>query len=227
MDRITLDRVAQMGMDMYFRDYAPESAFFNLDDFKLLACSTYAKLFNDDFQAQKTQNRNIDMFSYADMTASFLLSEEIEIQEREGIKFAQTKLPLFAFLFDSMSSAIESITKIKDCPCGEIIKISNRDKWKLKHVPSSKNIYYYLMGDLIEFPSLSCNPGKLRINYLPALLPDNDACNVPEFYVITLITTVLQIMFGAKNENIIDMSNDSNPNVNEITESDPNLLKTK
>lgn len=226
-ERLSLEKVAQLGQDLYYRNYKHESEFFDEVHFLYLCCSTYAKLINDMFQEDKKRNKDSDGFSYVNVSGPWLVSEDCEVKQdgeaKDGTgKYLETKMPVFCFDFDALASSVHSVLKKVKGQCGDLMRISNKDLWKLDHTPKTSDIFWYQMGERILLPNLTCDPGKLHVNYIPALLPTNPTCTVPETMVDGIITTVLQIMFGAKNETpVVKMANNSNMNTNPASDIPP------
>lgn len=211
--RITLAQVADLAKDLFYREYKTETDFFDLPHFLYLSCTTYAKIMNDMFQDEKMRNRANDGFSYVSMSGPWLLSEKCTIQKDEmGDSYIQTSLPLFCFDFDALASSLYSVRKVGEA-CGDLMRISNKDVWKLCSLPVTNDIYYYQLGEKIKLPNLKCELKELWAIYIPAIMPSNLNCTIPETMVDGIVTTVLQIMFGAKKETpFIKIANNSNPN---------------
>lgn len=213
--RISLEEVADLGKNLFYRDYKTETDFFDTPHFTYLSCATYATMINTMFGDEKTRNKQSDGFSYVNLSGPWIVTEQCEIKEEKGQKFIETSMPCFCFDFDAMASSIHSVVKGAKGQCGDLMRISNKDIWKLEYAPVTNDIYYYQLGEKIILPNLKCDPGKLTVHYLPALLPSNPKCTVPETMVDGIITTVLQIMFAAKKETpFIKIANDGNPNPN-------------
>lgn len=213
MKRFTLNETADLAQDLFYRDYKKDFDYFDTPHFLMLTCTTYAKIMNDMYQEEKNRTKQSEGFSFVGFSGPWIVTEACEIQEKHGKKYIQTKMPLFSFDFDSLCSSIVSVTKSAGSPCGELIRISNKDVWKLCAMPKCSDIFYYQLGEDIFLANISCNPGKLIVNYIPALMPDNVNCTIPETMIDGIITTVLQIMFGAKNQTaFVKTANDGNIN---------------
>ncbi len=228
MERFTLDQLAQMGMDLYFRSYKSDDEFFDLVHFKLLSCTTYAKIINDMFQDDKLRNKGADGFSYVNVTGAWIKTEycEVKIDKDSGKKYVETSVPCFSFDFDALASSVHSITKQVKGQCGDLMRISNRDIWKLDELPVTSDIYWYQLGEKIWVEKMKCDTGKLRVNYIPAVLLEDGNATIPETMADGIMTTVLQIMFGAKNETmVVKTANNSNPNGTVETEVAPEQKK--
>lgn len=226
--RIKLDQVAQMGLDLYYRNYKHDADYFDMPHFLFLVCATYIKMMNDMYKDEKMRNKDSDGYSYITLSGQWLTTElcEVKKDEKLGVHYIETQMALFTFDFDALCSSIHSITKGPGAKCGDIMRLSNKDYWKLDHLPTTSDIFWYQMGEKILLPKLSCNPGKLIVNYLPSVSPTNQTCSLPETTVMGIITTVLQVMFGAKNETmVVKMVNNDNPNVTPESELSPDQKK--
>lgn len=220
MKRISLEQTAQLVMDLYYKNYKQESEFFVLTHFIYLCCTTYAKIINDMYAEEKKKNKDSDGFSFANFSGPWLLEEWCEIKKNDdGVSYIETSMPCFVFDFDALASSVHSIQKGAKGQCGDVMRLSNKDYWKIDKLPVTGDIYWYQLGEKILLPNLKCDPGKLKTYYLPALLPSNPQCMLPETMADGIITTTLEIMFGAKKETMLTkMANNSNPNTTETSE---------
>ncbi len=226
--RVPLGDLAQMLSDAYYRDLKSDDEFFDMVHFAFVACTAYAKILQDIYSADKQQNKDGDGFSYVNISSEWLLTEVCKIQDDKvtGFKYIATAMPTFSFDVDAMSSAIHSILKPPGAKCGDFIRLSNKDYWKIASLPKTSDIFCYKMGEKILLPNLTCDPGDPIVNYIPALLPENLECTVPETMQAAILTTALQIMFGAKNETmVVKMDNNGNPNTTPVTELAPEQVK--
>lgn len=224
MKRFTLEQIAQFGLDAYLRAYQSTADFFNMVHFKVLVCSTYATVMNDKYQDQKTRIKQDSGFSFVEMSGPWFVKDEIKVckDDVKDVHYIELPQPNFVFEYDSLCSSVHSIVKTGKKQCGEFIRISNADYWKIPSVPVTNDIFWYQLGERIEFPISIGMPEKVLVNYIPALLLNSDKCSIPETMVDAIVTTVLQIMFGAKNETmVVDKSDDGNPNVNATSEMAP------
>lgn len=233
MDRWNLGQVIGQAQDMYNRGYASANTEWDEDNFKANIVAFYAKMMDDGYRDQKSQNKSLEGFSFADLSSSWLIEEDLQpAKSKDGGFFVKTKAPIFDFTFDAMANGVHSVSRISDCDCacGDFIRISNREGWMLKRAPKTSNVYWYFLMDKVMFPGCTiCVPEKVRVRYIPALTYDSEDCQlVPEPYVLPIITTVLNFMFGVKaGQPVIDTTNNQNSNTAPVTELDHNFKQNQ
>lgn len=230
---LTLEQLVGQAIDMYRRDYGNEEEFWDEENFKVLVVAYLCKLYNDEYDDKKSRNRAEAGFGIVEFPGEWLVHDDVEVKEKDGEKYIETKQPFFSFTFDAMTSAVHSIRKVSDCDCtcGEFLRLSNKDWWMVKRLPPTSNRYWYGMEGKLVFPCApdkQCLPKKLRVTYLPQPTMESDCAFVPAPYVTVILTTVLNQLFGAKQgQPVIDTTNDGNSNVSEQTESNMDSLKQK
>lgn len=220
-----LAHLAQLIADLYFQDYPSDEEFFDIEDFKSQVSSAYAKLLNDDYQTQKLINRQDEGFSIVSLSPDILRRETITLEKEGDVYVAKLKKPFFVFPFDSMATAIQSVS-VPDHRCNEFIKVSIDDRWKICQIKQGSKNYYSCDIDKIVFERLACKDVKeVSVLYAPAFDSTDNDFIIPDTRSFVIQTMVLQVMFAAKQGRVIDMSNDSNNNAIVQTETDQNLLK--
>lgn len=215
--------VAQNIMDLYFQDYAPRDAYYDLDDFMSMASIVYAKLLNDEFQLKKQEMKLVEGFSYVDISPEWLITKDFAIT-REGNAFVvNMDEKVFAFDFDALTSGVQRIEVIEGKP-GRTVKISFKDSEFMDRLPMTTLYFYYVLGaNKIFFKNRY--PKKVKVYYIPAVTADDSEAEIPDSKVLEVITTTLQLYFGSKNGEVIDTSNDSNKNKAPATELNPDKIR--
>lgn len=219
-----------MAMGLFFQDLRPSDAFFDRDHFKFLCVATYNKLINDEFDQAKLRNKMMEGFSYVEVSPDWLLKEVIKVEtdDKKKVKYAIPKSKIFSFGFDNMSSGIQMVAPIGECPCGDLIRISYKDKWQYCRAPITSDTYFYQAIDRVEFLGLtSCIPDEVEMWYISQPASDDDNSEIADKQVMPIITTVLNVMFGAKNGEVIDMTNDANSNAQPATEANADQVINK
>lgn len=208
----SLIQIASLAQDMFYQDYAPRDAFFSIDDFKKLCIATYSKLINDGVNSEKYKNKSTEGFSSVEIPVDWLIEEVVSIEKVKNQRIATTQYDIFSFDYDAFAIGLQYVEKV-DGPCDKFIKISPMDAWSMDTLPYTTNVYYYKKSsNKIYFIERHCVPEKVLLRYIPAMDMSDDSSVMSESLVMPVITTVLQLMFGAKSGNIIDMSDDSNLN---------------
>lgn len=220
-----LAELAQRIMDIYYQDYTSDEDFLDIEDFKSQVSTAYAKLLTDDYQAQKLINKQLEGISVVSLSPDLLVSKVIKLQKEGDLYVAPLPHPFFVFPFDAMATSIQSVTPVGQ-RCNEFIKASIDDRWKICMITQGTKSYYTCELNKIVFERLACkNLQEVNVTYAPAFDSSNNYFFIPDTRAFTIQTMVLQVMFAARDGNVIDMSNDSNQNKAQQTEIDSELLK--
>lgn len=196
----------------------------------MLQCAmVYAKLLQDEFAQGKLLSRQATGFSTVEISADWLQQIEVLIDKKkcDACNY-EICLPeqIFSFSYDAMSSALVSITPVS-CECPEFVKIGVRDGWQLKGMPNTGKTFFNVIGrNKIKFEksSYDLEGAKVLITFVPAIDHTDAKALIPQTKELPILNTVLQIMLAAKNGNVIDKSNDQNPNATIETELNKNSL---
>lgn len=220
---MTLKQVGDMGSALYYQNYKADDQFFDLPHFKFLFVAQYVKQVSQESRQNKREERALNGYSIIEISSDWLTIEKLAVQEDKDrkIHFVTPSKRLFPFDYDVMGSAVQYVVPFGQ-ECGDIKRISRNDKWMYCRMPFTTTPLYYVEKDQVVFLNLKCNLKEVEVQYVP--LPDcnDDTSEIREDKIMEMIATVLNLMFGAKNGNIVDMSNNSNPNTVMQTEIDPN-----
>lgn len=214
---VTLRQVGDMAMGLYYQNYKADEEFFDLAHFKFLLAAKYAELINDEFKANKRENKMLTGFSWYEVSPSWLIEETTKATYDPDRKEYSIELKnnIFDFEFDAMSSGVQFVNMFGyDCG-GNVVRITQKDLIGLCLMPRNSQLMYYVKGkNKIVFKNANCDLSKAKfdIQYIPAIDCENDDSEMQSEKVNDMIVEVLNLMFGAKNGNLVDMSNDSNPN---------------
>jgi hypothetical protein len=229
---MTLDVVAQMAKDKFYQDYAPDDAFFDMDHFKLDVMAFYSTMLADEFRRLKREARMETGFSFLEIDGSFLVHKKAKVERVDG--HLQVTLPTkpFSFAFDSMSTGVQGVDLVGTNE--QMIRIAYAERHIVSRSATNNKIYYFVRSDktntnLIFLGTRDISGHEVEVGYIPSISLENGACEgeIGDDMVMPVITQVLNLAFGAKNGQIIDKSNDSNPNTIAQGEVNPNSLKTK
>lgn len=224
MKSVTLKQVADMAEGMFYQDLRAQDAFFEGAHFKWLCAQTYSTLLNKEFTERKLRNKMTEGFSFVEISPSWLVEEDSDVEKgNDGIAYFDTTNPIFSFDFDAMSSGLQMLRAVGKC-CGDLIRISFKDKWQYCRAPLTKDSYFYQGVNRVELIGRACLPEKVSVWYVPALDIENNDSVMAEGMAIPVITTVLNLMFAAKNGEVVDMSNNANSNAQPATETDPSSI---
>lgn len=218
---LTLRQVGQMASDLFYQNYKADDQFFDLEHFKFLLAAEYVKQVQAESTANKRENKQFSGFSYIEVSTYWLKTERVKVTTEDGVKTAVLTQQPFQFNFDSVGSGVqyvETVAEGKTIPCAEVIRIAYNDKWMACAMPPNQTTFYYVKGDKIHILNSHCNLQEIEVSYVPAPLCYEDDDFIHQDKAHDIIRTVLNTMFGAKNGNIVDMSDNSNPNSNPATD---------
>ena len=217
---VTLKQVGDMAQDLYYQDYKADEQFFDLPHFKFLLATKYAEILNAEVKINKAENKVLTGFSFLEVSPDWLIWETVKVKRIVGGK-PQAELPtsIFSFDYDVVGSGVQFVN-MGDSACGELVRISMNDVYALCRMPVTSQIFWWVKGsNKILFENVgACNIDEVEVGYIPAVDCNNDESVMSEDKVHAMITEVLNLMFGSKNGNIVDKTNDSNPNTSPATE---------
>lgn len=223
----SLKIAASRAQDLYFQDYAPRDAFFDIEDFKWHFAIVYSDLFNQLFQQVRKENKLQDGFSNVEMTAAWLVREKLEPQaEEDGCLFyVQPTSCIFGFGFDSFSYSLDRIRAIGNCPGGipcKVVKISSDESQFLDISPVTSLVYAWATAE--NKIALTAKI-PVEVDYVPEVDATNDNCVLSDNIVNMVIVKTLDMYFKARNGTFVDETNDSNKTVVPELQANPTLSK--
>lgn len=218
----TLRQVGDMASALYYQNYKTDESFFDLAHFKFLLSAKFVELLLAEFEANKKLNKILTGFSWYEISPSWLVEEVVTPKwDSERNQYVATlSQNVFSFEYDAMSSGVQFV-RMLCAECGNVVRITQRDLISLCYLPINSQIMYYVKGEnQLVFVNSGCDLSKQKfeVSYVPAIDCQNDDSIIHEDKVNPMIVEVLNLMFGAKNGNFVDMTNDSNPNTSAIKE---------
>ncbi len=225
----TLVETAQNCMDLYYQQFKSDEDFFELYHFKYLCGVAQAKLLQVEYEKAYARSLQIHGIPEARMNPQWFISENVELKASDiADKEIELKDCPFTFLYDASSTGIENVYPLNG-KCGDFIRMSIDDKWKLKSSPATNIVWWFPFGKKIGFMNLHCGLKQVKVVYIPSLAKLEDTCGIADGIEADIITWVLNLMAAARNGAVVDMTNDQNPN--KVIESEINTafgnLKTK
>lgn len=216
-----LIEIASRASDLYFQDYPDRKAFFDEDDFKYHIAAKYSEMLNTLYQAARKDNKAETGFSSVEISAQWLIQQKVVAEsptadqsqlkyDEENLRwYAETNHNIFSFDFDAFGNGLNGIRPYGNS-CN-LKKISNQEIRFHDIIPTTPDIYYFLEGknriDFLKKPTL-----PLSVYYIPEVLGSDDSCIISDAMVPALITATLQLMFGAKQGNVVSQADDGNKN---------------
>lgn len=227
----TLDVASQLLMDLYYQDYAPANAWLDLVRARMLFAAEYNRLIREDFKNQKFLAKTQTGYSVVEIDPEWLVSETVKLSRDGATGVATLSQKIFSFDYDVLGSGVQLI----DGACN-LVRISIQDKWAIQRVPATKTIYWYIR------PSVGADdgtggvktslwfigadlPNKVDVFYVPSVNESNGDAPINESKMKPVIDACLQTLFIAKQQVVVDKSDDGNPNANLATEINPDLKR--
>lgn len=218
---------AQSVMDAYFQDFAPDDAFFRIDDFADWLGKAYGKM------ADETAKEIYKLSLGETGTGAIIFSQEwwarktYEIKTEEGKTFAEVDFKTIAFTYDNQNSGIQEVMSAgNENSSASFIRTTLTELWILRGMSKNSIVYWYPdkgkkgENDKIIFPLESvCKPKKIDVFYIPS--PEDDNFKLPSNKAFEIATMAYNFMLAAKQGTpFVDMVNNSNKNITPQTETD-------
>lgn len=218
----TLKEIAQMSMDMFYRDYKSDDQFFDLQHFAFLAIGAYVDLVNKEGIVNKALNRQATGFSTIELSPDWLIAEKVKIEKKDNVNIGKLKYKAFSWDYDAMANGIYRVVTDPSMPCSELQKISQRDLQYACLLPAnSQGMFLVLGSDCIQ---VLCNIPEVTVYYVPLPSIDNMDLPIGEDKQNEILRAVKELMQDPSGM-IVDKSNDSNPNAVPAGELNPTIIK--
>ena len=215
-----------MAMDLYYQDYAPRDAYFDLPAFKLNFAWVYSAMLDAEFQEKRKEGRAETGFTNIENSSAWLLEETLTtayVDYKDRVTM-HTSSPIYSFRWDASGNSIQGIR-----PCKGVHRFRkiNMNEARFEHIyPTTNFIYYYLNnGSEIEFLNGIPNQ-QLIIRYIPVVDGMQDNCLIADGLVMPVIEKTLEAMFKAKAGNVIQKADDGNQNLVQSQQVNPSLSET-
>lgn len=227
----TLDLQAQLLVDLYYQGYPEDGAWFDLQRAKMLFSSEYNAKVREDFKNQKFISKTQTGFSVVEIDPSWLVGETIKVSCDGAYGAAELSQKIFYFDYDVMFSGIQTL----DGPCN-LARITLQDKWAVSRAPETKTVYWYVNPSMMKDGDVSSLKTKLKfigrglpkeldVYYVPAVDESNGGAPINEGKAKMVIDACMQTLFIAKQQVVVDKSNDGNPNNPLVAEVNPDIKK--
>lgn len=222
--------IAQNTMDLYYQQFKSTEDFFELSHFEYLNSIAYAAVLQEEYEKSYKMSLIERGIGMGEVNTLWLLQEEIEIKKSDS-KIARYEAEFkqipFSFKYDRSDSGVQEIIPLNG-QCDSFIKMSVAERWKLKLLPYSNEIFWYPMSNKIYFSNIHCGMSKALLLYVPGINSEcADEAVIADTMEESVIRRTLELMFQARNGAIIDMSSDQNPNKNLQTEINEKFSKTR
>jgi hypothetical protein len=212
--------LAQDIMDAYYQDFKSHEDFFELDYFVRQVKYVYDELLKAEYERRRQELRQERAAQelFVSFDESWLQREEFEL---EGKTELILKHNIFSFPFNTDNSGVQDLLPL-DSNC-IFARTTESGFWKRKYDPTTNEVtWWYVKGNNKIALKHTCTAQKAAALYVAEVHDDLD---ISGSFANAIQTQVLTLMFGAKNGNIINETNDGNKNKTIQTESNSDQVK--
>ena len=207
-----LGDLAQNFMDLYYQQYKSDEDFFELYHFKYVAYVVFCKVLQEEYEKSYKLALGEEGRGEAQLNPDWYVTQEFEVMMSEiGDRQINFSTPPFQFRFDKQSSGIQNIFPFNK-KCGEFIRTTVDEVWKIRNAPKTSVIWWHVLGNSIMLYNINCGLKKVRLSYIPSLVGLDDDAPISEAVQEDILRRGLELMFAARNGNVIDTSSLQTPN---------------
>jgi len=209
---------AQVIMDSYYQDFAPDDSFFRIEDFAEWVGKAYGKM------ADETAKEIYKNSLMEGGIGQLIFSQDWWAKKSYVLKDNSCEIDFksVGFTYDTQNSFIQEII----APGNSLIRTTITELWILQGMSKSNTVYWYPLpgncdekGKVTFWSNSDCIPKKVDIYYIPAA--DDDNFKIPSSKAFEIAALAFNFMISAKKETpVVDMTNNTNPNVAPQTEID-------
>lgn len=224
---------AQALIDLYYQDYAPDGAFIDLTHARMLMYSEYERMLQEEYIQAKMLNRTLEGFGFVTLGSDMLTPATVDIEKDGEMYVGWLPTQAYSFSYDSMGSGVQRvINRDASCKTRDLIRISSNDAWMYCITPPTNKTFFYpeTISEGINCPIKTrivilgdCFPKQVEVMYLPSLSEGGDI-QVNSRFIKRMTDSVLQTLLIAKQQVVIDKTNDGNPNTVVATEANPDNI---
>lgn len=206
--------VGQMIMDAYYRDYATDEDFLKLIHFKYVAGIVYGWLQEQDYKEQRTRSRQDKGYTEVNLSPDFLITETAEVSFDEATQLYKItpKFKPYAFdAYDEYGYGIQDVQSVK----GDFVRMSYKGRWKLKRNPISSKTFWFNQSGVVFLDKTADKFKKVSLLYAPDVLDPafgEDGGDIAQNKEYPVFTMALDNLRRLRDGQVVDMTNNSNPN---------------
>lgn len=199
-------------MDLYYQQFKSDEDFFEVEHFEYLNGVVYAKLLQEEYERSYQKSLAETGRGYATISPQWYIEETVKVTTSDmgDAEIVMKDCP-FTFRFDRSNTAIQGIYPIKG-KCKDFISINIDERFKFDGLPKSTVVYWYPVSNKIILHNLSCGLKEAKIIYIPGLKAGSDKCGISDGMEYDVINGTLDLMKRAKQGEVVDMTNNNNPN---------------
>lgn len=204
-------KVAAQGiMDLYYQDFKPDDAFFDIEDFAGWIGKVYGSVADNVakiiYDSSRSEGMPMIIFSQ-DWWAKKTFPVKDDVVDISNLKYT-------GFTYDTQNSGIQQIGNgIK------FIRTTLTELWQLERMSANNNIFWYADFDKLKLKASCDLPKEIDVYYIPT--PEDSGFKLPESKAFEIATAAWNFMIAAKKETpFVDTTNNSNKNITPATEVD-------
>jgi len=211
---------AQNCMDAFYQQFKSEEDFFELYHFKYLLSVMYFSYLQKEYEQSYKQTFIETGTGMATINPEWYMPQEITITPSDKIAayVGELQCKPFQFRFDNQSTGIRDIVPIAG-RCKEFIRINFDERYKFELLPPSSEVYWFPLGNQIYFNHIKCGLSKAIVLIIPDIDPNDENAVIPAAIEADVLSATLNFMLQARQgKQVIDVSQDGNPNMSLQTE---------
>jgi hypothetical protein len=211
-----IPNTAQMIMDIYYASFKTDEDFFTIFHFEYLVGVAYAQILEQEYREQRREAKQETGYTEIALQSDMLIEKELDVQRRKGRDgeyYIELPSRPFTFPYDPYGFGVQTI-RSTDSKCTNFVRATAKIDQQLCVMPKVSRIFFYPLGKNIELRNLYCHLSKAIVTYLPDITDPQlgEDAEIPKSKEDVVIRQVLQMMLAARQGQVVDMSNNSNPN---------------
>jgi hypothetical protein len=219
-----IDIVGSRAMDLYYTNYKSNSEFWDLDDFIAHCGGVLGSVYQQEYQRERAEARSEKRDEVITFDPNILLIQELEVKAEDGEMWADLECPVMSFPFDQQGIGLQEIMALGPRNGVHFERTTFAAKYQLDYIPTSRIIWFYLMGDkIILINKTTTRLKKIRVFTVPSV--NSEKLLVPDGIVEYVITTAAMTIKQGANGVVVKKSSDQNPNKLIQTEADISSVK--
>jgi hypothetical protein len=214
---------AQYCLDLYYQEYAPEDAFFTVEDFAYWLGVVYDKDVDDIAKQQYSNSYSETGTGQITFSGDFLKTKTYKLVHKDGQVYVELDFKFATFTYDSQESGIQEVLSLTNGG-GECIRTTLTDLWKLKHTGISNIVWWYPIDKRLEFRNNNdCYPKSVIVFYVPT--SEDEQFSLPKSREFDIATRAWALMTQAKEGVVVETANNGNNIATVESEIDKTQLK--
>lgn len=206
--------VAEMLQDMYYQAYRTDEDFFDLPHFEYICAMVYSKILENEYKIARAESKTEEGISSVIINGDYLVKEKVAPKKEDGDYILTLKQSIFQFQFDKNNTGIQRISNPNQ-GCKRFVRTNmQKSDWMSGILPKTDRVFFYGTGKQVVLKNVTCAlNAELTVMYVPEISSvDSEEAIIPEGKGYDVVTIGMDLMKRARNGEVIDMTNNSNPN---------------